>query len=147
MSMKPRIEKKLSKKLARILRNVRGFTSKDVWIDSELELFEPHYEWSNKGPLTSKQKRQNHQQRVRVNHMPSVGGGVDYWGEGQDHESVLYAAKEMLCWEMFELEPFDQETCKGGYPMITMKLTGKNVLALAREYARKGNDYRKAGEA
>jgi hypothetical protein len=147
VSMKPRTEKKLSKKLARILRNVRGFTDKDVWIDSELELYTRHYNWRNEGRLTSKQKRQNYERRVRVNHMPSVGGGVDYWGEGEDHYSVFYAATEMLCWEMFECEPVNLDDLSGGYPKITMKLTGKNVIALARAYASKVKQSEKAGAA
>ena len=135
--MKPRIEKKLSKKLARILCKVRGFTDKDVWIDSDFEIWPRHYASRYGKPLTSKQKRQNYERRVSVNCMPSIGGGVDYWGEGEDWHSVLYVAQDFLVWEMFEIEPFNEETCKGGYPVVNKKLTGKNVIALAKDCAEK----------
>ncbi len=145
--MKPRIEKKLSKRLAKILSNVRGFTDKDVWIDSDLELFPRHYASRNKVALTPKQKRQNYEQRVSVNNMPSIVGGVDYWGEGEDWNSVFDAATQMLIWSMFEIEPFDEKTCKGGFPIINIKLTGKNVVSLARAYACKVKQSQKAGAA
>lgn len=133
--MKPRIEKKLSKKLATILAHIQGFTPKDVWIDTELELFPIHYALNNNGVLTPKQKRRNYEQKVRVNNMPSIGGELDYWGEGTDFFSVLTCARETLPWSMFEIKPFDVNTMEGGYPIITMKLTGKNMIALARAYA------------
>lgn len=132
--MKPRIEKKLSKKLAEILNSVRGFTPKDVWIDQELELHQVYYAYKNEKPLSPKQKRANYQQRVRVNGMPSIGGGLDYWGECQDWNSVLYCAREFLIWTMFDISPFDEKTCHGGYPIVNMRLTGKNVIFLARKY-------------
>ncbi|QNF19605.1 hypothetical protein FT688_02985 [Aeromonas hydrophila] len=80
--MKPRIEKKLSKKLHAILGNLLG----EVWIDKELELHQPHWRWRNgddRPPLTGNQERQNRQMRVSVNNMPSIGGGLDYWGKAK----------------------------------------------------------------
>lgn len=133
--MKPRIEKKLSKRLANILYETQGFTPKDVWVDSEYELFPVHYRHQNNGMLTAKQKRKNYEQRVRVNHIPSVGGGLDYWGEGCDSHTVFRAATEMLIWSMFIPAPFNMDDCSGGYPIVTIKLTGKNVVGLAKKYA------------
>lgn len=136
--MKPRIEKKLSKKLAKILKNVRGFTPNDVWIDSDFasEAFPIHWNCDNQNGLTSKQKRQNWQcMRVSVDNMPSIGGELDYWGEGTDCTSVFNGAKEMLCWEMFPIQPYDLKSNKGGWPVVNVKLTGAKVIGLAKRYA------------
>lgn len=59
--MKARIEKKLSKRLVEIAPTI----FKDVWIDKDFS--DLAYE-----------------QCTRVSHIPSVGGGIDYWGEGVD---------------------------------------------------------------
>lgn len=136
--MKPRIEKKLSKKLAKILKNVRGFTPNDVWVDNEYssDAFDIHWKHNNPNCLTSKQKRQNWQRtRVSVNNMPSIGGGLDYWGEGTDWISVFECAKEMLRWKMFTIEPYDFESDKGGWPIVNVRLTGEKVINLAKRYA------------
>ncbi len=142
--MKPRIEKKLSKKLAQILKSVRGFTPKEVWIDDEYasEAFAIHWEHNNPNGLTSKQKRQNWQRtRVRVDNMPSIGGGLDYWGEGTDWRSVFYEAQNMLLWEMFTPTPIAPEDdpddigCGFNWPNSNGPLTGKRVIELAYRYA------------
>ena len=133
--MKPRIEKKLSKKLSTILSSVRGFTAKDVWINDELEPFPRHYKFENHGRLTSKQKRANYNQAVRVNNMPSVGGQLNYWGEATDFESVYEAAENMLIWAVFPCEPINIESGGGGYPIINKRLTGKLIIKLAKEHA------------
>lgn len=130
--MKPRIEKKLSKKLHAILGNLLG----EVWIDKELELHQPHWRWRNgddRPPLTGNQERQNRQMLVSVNHMPSIGGGVDYWGEGQDWHSVLYVAQEVLLWAFGE--ETDSEGPFGGYPQLKAKMTGIWIIKHAKLYA------------
>lgn len=129
--MKPRIEKKLSKKLHAILGNLIG----EVWIDKELELYRPHYRHNNRdnAPLTSKQERENRQVRVSVNHMPSIGGGVDYWGEGQDWHSVLYVAQEVLLWAFGEETDSEGPFC--GYPQLKAKMTGIWIIKHAKLYA------------
>lgn len=98
--MRPRIEKKVSKKLMAILGDALG----KVWIDDELELFPPHWKHNNGGKLTPKQMRENRQQQVAVNHMPSIGGGLDYWGEGTDWDSVYQRACNVLMWEDAEFD-------------------------------------------
>ncbi len=127
--MKPRIEKKLSKKLHAILGNLLG----EVWIDDELELCRRHRRYRDDPPLTGNQERQNRQMRVCVNHMPSIGGGFDYWGEGQDSHSVLWVAKEVLLWH------FGKETDEagpyGGWPLLRAKMTGAWVIKHAKLYA------------
>lgn len=130
--MKPRIEKKLSKKIHAILGNLLG----EVWIDNELDLHQPHWRWHNgddRPPLTGNQERENRQMRVSVNHMPSIGGGLDYWGEGQDSHSVLWVAKEVLLWH------FGKETDEagpyGGWPLLRAKMTGAWVIKHAKLYA------------
>ncbi|MDM5134011.1 hypothetical protein OB953_00090 [Aeromonas salmonicida] len=126
--MKPRIEKKLSKKIHSILGNLLG----EVWIDNELELHQPHWRHHNSDnrPLTGKQKRENWQMRVSVNHMPSIGGGLDYWGEGQDWHSALYVAKDALPWRFGETDG-----PHGGWPLLKAKMTGAWVIKHAKLYA------------
>lgn len=70
--MKARIEKKLSKHLVQIAPSI----FKGAWVDKD-EPSELAYE-----------------QGSRVSHVLSVGGGVDYWGEGED----AYTAWEL--WQM-----------------------------------------------
>lgn len=89
--MKPRIEKKLSKALVAIFQDTREFQG--VWIDNEWYRDTPHGRQEN---LSGKQERQNRECRVAVNHMPSVGGEADYWGEGTDYFSVYRAYKNAL---------------------------------------------------
>ncbi|HHP5403332.1 TPA: hypothetical protein ACSCX2_000147 [Aeromonas veronii] len=130
--MKPRIEKKLSKKLHAILGNLIG----EVWIDNELELHKPHWRWrdgDDRPPLTGKQERENRQVRVSVNHMPSIGGGSDYWGEANDWHSVLWVAMDVLIWH------FGKETDEagpyGGWPQLKAKMTGIWIIKHAKLYA------------
>jgi hypothetical protein len=141
--MKPRIEKKLSKKLAGILVNVHGFTPKKVWIDNEYSCnrFPIHFWQDNPSGLTSKQKRQNFQHMgVRLDNMPSIGGGLDYWGEGEDWQSVFYVACDFLLWEMFpptwvsEQQDPDDIGCGFTWPDSKGPLTGRRVINLARRY-------------
>jgi hypothetical protein len=135
--MKPRIEKKLSKKLHAILGNLLG----EVWIDNELNLNQPHWRWRNdddRPPLTGNQERQNRQVRVSVNHMPSIGGGLDYWGEGEDWHSVLYVAKDVLLWhfgEADEVVPGQDPDTINPWPKLKANMTGAWVIKHARLYA------------
>lgn len=83
--MKPRIEKKLSKALVAIFEGTSEFGS--VWIDDQYyrhQLYPSEFG----GKLKPSQIRYNLQRRVSVNHMPSIGGEADYWGEGTDYHSV-----------------------------------------------------------
>jgi len=136
--MKPRIEKKLSKKLHAILGNLLG----EVWIDNELELHQPHWRYrhgpDDRPPLTGKQKRQNREVRVSVNHMPSIGGGLDYWGEGQDWHSVLDVAKGVLLWHFGEADEVtlgqDPDTINP-WPKLKAKMTGIWIIKHAKLYA------------
>ena len=134
--MKPRIEKKLSKKLAEILREQQGFKPNQVWIDGEYDLCSIHYKWNNPNGFTSKQNRQNLERTgVTVNHMPSVGGGLDEWGEGCESETVFSAASECVCWWCF---PCEDEAGEPTYPQVNIRLTGKAVIQLARKYVSQG---------
>lgn len=135
--MKPRIEKKLSKKLAIILKEQLGFKPKDIWINNEYadEKFQQHWDHDNPDGLASWQVRANNQiLGVQVNHMPTIGGDLDYWGEGTDYQSVFRTAKEAVCWWMFPSEDYDSESGCGGYPMVNVRLTGLKVIDLCRKY-------------
>lgn len=135
--MKPRIEKKLSKKIHAILGNLLG----EVWIDNELELHQPYYRWhrcKDCPRLTGKQERQNRQVRVSVNHMPSIGGGLDYWGEGEDWHSVLYVAKDVLLWhfgEADEVAPGQDPDTINPWTKLKANMTGAWVIKHAKLYA------------
>lgn len=134
--MKPRIEKKLSKKLHAILGNKLG----KVWIDNEKEWHRLHWRDrfdDDRPQLTGKQKRENWQQRVSVNHIPSIGGEPDYWGEGTDWQSLLYHAKEWLYWVVGE-----PQVCIGpdgdeypDWPKLKARPTGAWVIKHAKIHA------------
>lgn len=131
--MKPRIEKKLSKRLVEIAPNL----FKDAWIDRDFELWQKFWPHHYGGKLTSKQKRANMQQKVRVNNVYSVGGGVDYWGEGMDCYS---------CWQWLK----DNWPYVGDFPNYPQghefafypdtgkfKPTARNLLQLVRDCERR----------
>lgn len=135
--MKARIEKKLSKKLAAIM----GKHCREVWIDNEYEPRTPHWKIQNPNGLTKKQLRENRQARaVRVNHMPSCGGELDYWGEGTDWRSVYSEVKEQLWWlqEDFSIghDQFEEmPTEKRPHPWKDVRMTGLFILREARKFA------------
>lgn len=83
--MKPRMEKKLSKALVAIFKGARLLDR--AWIDREYYR-DTVYAWPGRPVLTPKQIRHNRECRVRVSHMPSIGGEADYWGEGSDWNTV-----------------------------------------------------------
>jgi hypothetical protein len=104
--MKARIEKKLSERLIQLAPKM----FKNAWIDK--------YETSE---LAQKQG-------TRVSNIYSVGGGVDYWGEGQD----AYTAWEWLTlnWEWIGDFPSYPEGHKlEGYPDTSgFRPTTRNLL-------------------
>ncbi len=111
--MKARIEKKLSKKISEIL----PLMYKDSWIDEDIT------------ELSFKQG-------VRVSHIVSVGGGVDYWGEGQDYESVFDDFKSSYQWCRPIYNPFPDGHKWEGMPKPDKnKLTGKYLINCARKIA------------
>lgn len=131
--MKPRIEKKLSKKLHAILGNKLG----KVWIDDEKEWYKPHWRSrfnEDRPPLTGKEKRQNWETNVRVNHIPSIGGEPDYWGEGSDYHSVFSCAREWLRWNIGEPQySIDEEgDVWTNWPKVKWRMTGAWVIKHAR---------------
>ncbi|EKT4478405.1 hypothetical protein QEL91_004131 [Pseudomonas putida] len=150
--MKPRIEKKLSKKLVAIFEGTRQFDS--VWIDNEY-CRDTHYSYRGEPALTPAQVRHNRESRVSVNHVPSVGGEADYWGEGTDYFTVRAAYEREVAdgiWyedELFRLThryPDDpglsiQEQARKAFLLARAKrLTrhrrkGLHMLALARAEA------------
>lgn len=110
--MKPRIEKKLSKRLVAILVNHPRLLG-DVWIDNEYERYVSLWRGVDKPPATPGEVRRYYEAKARVNHVPSVGGGSDYWGEGQDHFTVYAAYKEHMYWTAPEVEARFKEGMKG----------------------------------
>lgn len=128
--MKPRIEKKVSKKLAKILGNLLG----EVWIDDQYELYPSN--WCRNGEkLSAKKDRYNREQRVRVNHMPVIGGETDYFGEYCEPLTVRDMAVDAFSWTFFEQGPEDKYGCRG-YPVITERMTGAWLIKKAKEYVR-----------
>lgn len=148
--MKPRILKKLSKKLATISKNLpENKNFGEVWIDSEFEIALHMCDYFCSGSKDYKiapawKKRKYWQTRVNVNNVPCIGGGVDYWGEGQDWSPVFGVAQEVLLWSFGEPTEYEMKDDEGnviceqpGWPKLNIKLNGKNVMKLARQYAEK----------
>ena len=108
--MKARIEKKLSKRLTHLHPSVYG----RAWVDDERS--ELAYE-----------------QKTQISHCLSVGGGTDYWGEGQDAYTAW--ADWKMNWEWhgpFEAFPNDHEF--EGYPDTgSFRPTTRNLLKLAAD--------------
>lgn len=113
--MKARIEKKLSKRLVELAPTL--FSS--AWVDS----YEP-------SALADKQG-------TRVNDIWSVGGELDYWGEGMDVYTVWAAwtgcGPLAWCWHGdFDSYPFGHELA--GYPDTgNFRPTTCNLLKLAAQ--------------
>lgn len=108
--MKARVIKKLSKKLVESAPKLfRG-----AWVDSEIMV----EAW---------------EQGSSVSHVWSMGGGVDYWGEGEDTQTALQCIQS--CWFWLGDFPCYEDGHKfEGYPNTgKFKPTGKNLLALARK--------------
>jgi hypothetical protein len=112
--MKARIEKKLCKKIVEILPD--NFYSHS-WADNEVsELAE--------------------NQNTRVSGVLYIGGGVDYWGEGEDEYTVLYDFAMHFNWHPPIYNPYPDGHKWEGLPMGTKKrLTGQYLIKCAREIA------------
>jgi hypothetical protein len=109
--MKARIEKKLSKRL--VLLHPSQY--RKAWLDKD----EPSLLAFEQG--------------TRVSHCPSVGGGTDYWGEGQDAYTVWEDWRMNWCWHgPFHAYPEGHEfEC---YPDTgSFRPTTKNLLKLAAD--------------
>jgi len=108
--MKARIEKKLSKRLVQLHPTLYRRARVD---DDRSELA--------------------YEQRTSVSHCLSVGGGTDYWGEGQDAYTVWADWKSSWPWHgPFDSFPegheFECYPDTGGF-----RSTTKNLLKLAAE--------------
>jgi hypothetical protein len=82
--MKPRIEKKLSKKLAVLLKNERGYAGR-IWLDDG---YCRSTIYGHEKPLTPRQRRYNLESKTSIKSVPSIGGESDYFGEGTDHSTL-----------------------------------------------------------
>ena len=126
--MKPRIEKKVGKKIAEIIGNKLG----KIWIDDEYCLLPPVY--SKRGEkLSGNHERLNRNTRVCVNHMPVIGGGPDYFGEYYDPDTVVCVARNVFEWAFFSLG-IEDECGRRGYPEVTERMTGAWLIKKARDY-------------
>lgn len=130
--MKPRIVKKLSKRLVEIAPSL--FAS--AWVNNDVEFSTQHYAFQNNGALSSKQKRENLETLSGVNHIWSVGGDRDYWGEATDIYTVWeeWSSK----WEWYGDFPTYPENHEfQHYPDTTgFRPTTPNLLKLAAEVER-----------
>lgn len=112
--MKARIEKKLSKRLVQLFPSLFG----DAWRDDECS--ELAYE-----------------QRTSVRHVMSVGGGVDYWGEGEEAYTAwaAWTGHSFGSWEWHgPFDPYPEDHELAGYPNTeSFKPTTRNLLRLAAQ--------------
>jgi hypothetical protein len=141
--MKPRIEKKLSKKLSVILKESLGH----VWINDDYYEYEMlgvirSYDKRNlieeNGSLTGLQERMYRNRKVSVNNVLSVGGEYDsYSGDSTEYYTVFVHAREIVAWEMHRVPYLETGGDEFAYPIPDIKksLTGKRVVELARLYA------------
>lgn len=107
--MKARIEKKLSKRLVQLHPGLY----RRAWIDKD----EP--------------SELAYRQRTRVSHVRSVGGGTDYWGDGQDAYTVWADWKMNWCWHG-PFEEYPHEHNLAHYPNTEgFRPTTRNLLKLA----------------
>jgi len=109
--MNARIEKKLSKRLASMCKNL----FKGAWVLEDCGSELADYQGS------------------RITHCYHVGGGVDYWGDGQDAYSVWQAWLNQWFWQGdFPSYPVGHEL--EHYPNTSgFKPTTKNLINLAIE--------------
>lgn len=134
--MKPRIQKKLSKKALAIFaaspRRDFQMSAERAWVDDE---YEPPY--VSRHEHGKRHELARRQARVRVNHIPSIGGEYDsYAGEGTDFETFYEHAREYV-----HMSSLNWDGCAhwedGSWPECTLKgrLTGKLVLEQLRKRA------------
>jgi len=106
--MKARIEKKLCKKLVQLAPKIFN----DAWIDKD---------------VSEKAIRQG----SSVSHVYSVGGGIDYWGEGEDEYTALELMKMNWMW-FGDFDVHEEGHKFEGYPDTgNFKPTSRNLLRIA----------------
>ncbi|KJD20541.1 hypothetical protein VE30_02160 [Vreelandella aquamarina] len=142
--MKPRIVKKLSKKAHSIFAASprRDFqrTAERVWIDDE---FEPDWVSRQERLESSKKERLYRQARVRINHVPSIGGEYNsFMGDADDHCTLYeHAADYVMCasidWDRYwsSYDPASDTHSDYLESNIKGRLTGKKVIERLREAA------------
>ena len=143
--MKARIVKKLSKRLAEILApekyQIKDRLLHKIWVDADYE--HPGFIYRRHGGMTPKQRRACWQSKTSVTNIPSVGGEYDsYTGDCSDHFTVFEAFSLNADW----LFGKQRTTVIKDGPMagdvvpdwleLNIKWTGKNLVALAKQYAR-----------
>tara|TARA_R110000851_G_scaffold270243_1_gene422897 strand:+ start:733 stop:1077 length:345 start_codon:yes stop_codon:yes gene_type:complete len=114
--MKARIIKKLSNKIKLILTK----EYKDAWIDNEI-------------------MEQSYDQGSRVSNCQNIGGGLDEWGEGTYHYTVIYDFKHNFLqwqgfWGFYGEESRWEDSPKGA----PYRLTGQKLIKLAKQSNNKG---------
>lgn len=106
--MKARIEKKLSKRLVEIAPSIFS----NAWRDEEISELA-------------------HEQRTSVSHVLSIGGGVDYWGEGMDAYSCWVMWRMNWVWHG-DFKPYPEGHKHEHYPDTEgFRPTTQNLLNLA----------------
>ncbi|HCT08848.1 MAG TPA: hypothetical protein DIW86_26100 [Pseudomonas sp.] len=108
--MKARIEKKLSKRLVQVFPS---HYYRESWIDKD----EPSV--------------LAYEQNKRVSHVPSVGGGTDYWGDGQEAYTVWASWLDRWPW-VGPFKEYPEGHQHAMYPNTEgFKPTTRNLLKLA----------------
>lgn len=142
--MKPRIIKKLSKKALAIFAASprRDFqqTAERAWIDDE---FETDFVGRSRRTESGKLERVHRQGRVRVNHVPSIGGEYNsYMGDADDYctlyeHSSSYVLDASTDWQSFWSSYDPEFDTHSSYPESNIKgrLTGKKVIERLRAAA------------
>ncbi|UTD54954.1 hypothetical protein [Halomonas sp. MS1] len=146
--MKPRIVKKLSKKVHAIFAASprRDFqqTAERVWIDDE---FETDYVVRGRRSQSGKLERQHRNGRVRVNRVSSIGGEYNScMGDADDfcplyEHASAYVLDASTDWESFWSSYDPTSSTHSRYPESNIKgrLTGKKVIERLRAAAQEAH--------
>ena len=119
--MKPRIEKKLSKKIVDL--NIPSIRS--AWLDKDFNGWGYRQLRKDLKKLSAKELRNHYDSRSTIQNVWVMGGKPDYWGEATEVETVFICATDYLYWEYGEIGEYSRLYGK-------KRITGKLVMQLLK---------------
>lgn len=127
--MKPRIVKKLCKKVQAIMANDPRFER--AWQDEEpIGYMAYGHLWAKDyANASAKKKRSHYHGRSNIRHCWMLGGEPDYWGEATDPCFLIDIARDMVLWE------FGSNGDDENWPEPHKRLTGREVLKKVAQLA------------
>lgn len=134
--MKPRIIKKLSKKIVQMGHPI----AKHAWLDNEFEYWGYYLVGDRKNTATAKQLRKHYDSMSTINNVWSIGGEKDYWGEPTDFYPVYHKASDYVLWKYGKptvgkwVDPANGHIIAevADWPVMKKRITGKLVISLLK---------------